>query len=128
MDSNTYSTDQSASQPPDRPAAGPPDELADLVAVLDRLAARNLDRLSDAVRAERVLVLRRLADRLDGLWLKELAGSMLAGLPGRSRTGRSGRPPDGSGPSCAWAPARPAPPCGPPGPCSAAPWPRPPKP
>ena len=53
MDSNTHST-----QPPDQQPVGPPDDdLAALTAALDRLAARDLDRLPDAVRAERVLVL-----------------------------------------------------------------------
>ena len=64
MDSNTHST-----QPPS-PA---PDDLAALTVVLDRLAAQDLDRFPDAVLAERVLQLRRLLDRLDGHWLKELA-------------------------------------------------------
>ena len=65
MDSNTHSI----SGP-----TGPADELADLSALLDRLEARDLDRLTGAARAERVQVLRRLADRLDGQWRKELAG------------------------------------------------------
>src|SRR5918994_2945967 len=69
MDSNTHSA-----PPPGRHPDGQPDDLAELTVVLDRLAARDLDRLSDATRAERVLALRRLVDRLDGLWLKELAG------------------------------------------------------
>jgi len=110
MDSNRYSTD---------PAVGPPDELALLAAAADRLAAMDLDRLSDVVRAERVLILRRLLDRLDGQWLKELAGvdargaagadqdqqvrSTAAWLRGRLRLG-AGRPSARSGP---------------PGPCSA---------
>jgi hypothetical protein len=65
MDSNTHST-----QDP----TGPADDLADLSALLDRMAARDLERLSDAARAERVQGLRPLADRLEGQWLKELAG------------------------------------------------------
>ena len=69
MNSNMYSA-----PPPSRPPDGSADELADLATVLNRLAARDLDGLSDAVRAERVLVLRPLADRLEGLWLRELAG------------------------------------------------------
>src|SRR5512132_2137779 len=64
MDSNTCST-----QGP----TGPADELAELSALLDRLQARDLDRLTGPARAERVLQLRRLADRLDGQWLRELA-------------------------------------------------------
>ena len=73
MDSNRYSTG---------PPVGPPDELALLAAAADRLAAMDLDRLSDVVRAERVLVLRRLLDRLDGQWLKELAGVDARGAAG----------------------------------------------
>jgi hypothetical protein len=76
MDSNTHSTRQStspAASPATSPPAGPPDQLASLAAVVDGLAAQDLDGLSDVVRAERVLVLRRLVDRLEGQWLKELA-------------------------------------------------------
>ncbi len=40
---------------------------------MDRLAAQDLAGLPDAVWAERVLALRRLVDRLEGHWLKELA-------------------------------------------------------
>jgi hypothetical protein len=60
MDPNTHSV---------RPVAS----LTALATVVDRLAAQDLDGLSDAVRAERVLVLRRLVDRLEGHWLHELA-------------------------------------------------------
>ena len=45
-----------------------------LAAAVDDLAAQDLHGLSDAVRAERVLQLRRLLDRLEGHWLNELAG------------------------------------------------------
>src|SRR5215211_7090644 len=77
MDSNTYSTQgpvESAGQQSTRPPTPPPDDLAELTALLDRMAARDLERLTDAVRAERVQGLRPLADRLEGQWLKELAG------------------------------------------------------
>jgi Domain of unknown function (DUF222)/HNH endonuclease len=77
MDSNTHSTD-----PPGPAPAGHLDDLAALTVVLDRLAARDLDGLSDAVRAERVLELRRLLDRLEGQWLKELAGVDARGAAG----------------------------------------------
>jgi hypothetical protein len=40
---------------------------------VDGLAAQDLQGLPDSVRAERVLELRRLLDRQEGLWLKELA-------------------------------------------------------
>ncbi|HJW62690.1 MAG TPA: hypothetical protein VJ849_04265, partial [Actinomycetes bacterium] len=60
MDSNTHS-------------AGGPDGFSALVAELQGLADQPLEGLSDAARAERVLVLRGLADRVDGQWLAELA-------------------------------------------------------
>src|SRR5215207_500917 len=55
MDSNTHST-----QPPGQD----PDWLAALAVVTDKLATQDLDRLPDAVVAERVLRLRQLVDRL----------------------------------------------------------------
>jgi Domain of unknown function (DUF222)/HNH endonuclease len=69
MDSNTHSA-----QPPGQQPGGPPDWLAALAVVTDGLATQDLDRLPDAVVAERVLRLRQLVDRLEGQWLKELAG------------------------------------------------------
>ena len=57
MDSNTHST---------RPAET---GLAALAAELQELAAQDPDRLGDAALAERVRVLRQLADRLEGHWL-----------------------------------------------------------
>jgi hypothetical protein len=73
MYSNTHSTH------PPQPPEGPelpvvPDDLAGLTAVVDELAGQDLDRLSDTRRAERVQGLRWLVDRLEGQWLKELAG------------------------------------------------------
>src|SRR5918993_902896 len=73
MASNTHST-----QPPSQES----EWLAALVVVADGLAAQDLDGLSDGVRAERVLVLRQLLDRLEGLWLKELAGVEALGAAG----------------------------------------------
>jgi Domain of unknown function (DUF222) len=67
------------------PTAGPPDGLTALAAAVDTLAAQNLDGLdglTDAVRAERVLVLRRLLDRLEGHWLQELAAVDARGAAG----------------------------------------------
>jgi hypothetical protein len=83
MEPNTHSA---------RPADGPPtgasgrtdpanptgptpslNGLGALAAAVDELAAQDLEGLSDAVRAERVMVLRRLVDRLEGHWLSELA-------------------------------------------------------
>ena len=57
MDSNTHSTPPSGGPPvgpPDGPSdgkpLGPPDDLAALTAVVDELAARDLDGLSEVVR------------------------------------------------------------------------------
>jgi hypothetical protein len=69
MDSNTYST---------RPA----DCVTALAMVVEQLAAEDRGGLSDAVRAERVLVLRRLLDRLEGHWLAELAAVDACGAAG----------------------------------------------
>jgi hypothetical protein len=60
MESNTHSTCST-------------DGLTALAALVDQLAAEDRAGLTDAVRAERVLVLRRLLDRLEGHWLQELA-------------------------------------------------------
>ena len=94
MDLNTHS---------DGRPAGRSDELASLAAAVDGLVALDLDRLSDAAVAERVLGLRGLVDRLEGRWLQELAavdgrgaagveldqavGSTAAGLRSRLRMG-----------------------------------------
>jgi Domain of unknown function (DUF222) len=61
MESNMYSMPE-------------PVGLDRLTAVVEELAAEDLGRLPDGVAAERVLVLRRLVDRLEGQWLRELAG------------------------------------------------------
>jgi Domain of unknown function (DUF222)/HNH endonuclease len=61
MDSNTYSS-------------GWPGGLDLLAAAVDELAAEDLDALPDAEAAQRVLVLRGLLERLEGQWLRELAG------------------------------------------------------
>jgi hypothetical protein len=50
-----------------------PEGLQALAADVDDLAAQNLDGLPDGVLAERVLGLWRLLDRLEGLWLGDLA-------------------------------------------------------
>jgi Domain of unknown function (DUF222) len=73
MDSNWCSPDLTA---------GPPDDLAALAAAVDGLAARDPTKLPDAVRVERVLILRRLVDRLEGHWLGELAGVDACGAAG----------------------------------------------
>jgi Domain of unknown function (DUF222)/HNH endonuclease len=69
MESNTYSS-------------GPPDWLATLAAAVDGLAAQELDGRSDAERAEGVLALRRLLDRLEGHWLAEVAAVDARGAAG----------------------------------------------
>jgi hypothetical protein len=50
-----------------------PGELTALATAVDELAAQDLDGLADAALAEQVLALRRLLDRLEGLWLQTLA-------------------------------------------------------
>ena len=89
MDSNTHS----AQCPPEGA-----DGLAVLAHAVEELAGQDLDGLSDAVRAERVLVLRRLLDRLDGQWRKELAGVDARGAAGADQDQPAPRPPPGSGP------------------------------
>ena len=82
MDSNTHSTlsTQSAPVPPVLP-----DDLAELAAVLDKLANQDLNQLPATVRAERALALEPLANRLGGQWLKELAGVDAIGAAGADR-------------------------------------------
>jgi hypothetical protein len=73
MNSNTCSPEATA---------GPPDDLATLTAAIDGVAARDLTGLPIAVRAERILVLRQLLDRQEGLWLRELAAVDARGAAG----------------------------------------------
>jgi Domain of unknown function (DUF222) len=73
MDSNTHSA---------RRPAGQPDDLTALEAAVDNLAAQDLTGQPDAIRAERVLTLRRLLDRLEGHWLSELADVDACGAAG----------------------------------------------
>ena len=61
MDSNTHSTQQ-------------PGGLDRLAAVVEELAGEDLAGLPDADAARRVLVLRRLLERLEGRGLRGLAG------------------------------------------------------
>jgi hypothetical protein len=108
MDSNTHST-------------GTPDPLVALTAAVEGLATQDLNGLADAALAERVLVLRRLLDRLEGHWLKALAAVDARVAPGPSKARRRARPLGGCGPGSAWALGWPAAWSGPPGRCSAAP-------
>ncbi|HJU01016.1 MAG TPA: DUF222 domain-containing protein, partial [Actinomycetes bacterium] len=50
-----------------------PEDLADLAAAVDKLAAWDLSGQPDTARAQRLLAWRRLLDRQEGLWLQELA-------------------------------------------------------
>jgi Domain of unknown function (DUF222)/HNH endonuclease len=87
MDTNTRSDEQ----PAHHPVAGEPAEgLEALAAVVEDLAAQDLHGLTDAVRAERVLGLRRLLDRLEGHWLQELAGVDARGAAGADQDGQFG--------------------------------------
>jgi Domain of unknown function (DUF222)/HNH endonuclease len=81
MDSNTHSV-------------GGPAGLAAVVADLQALAAQEVEGLSDGARAQRILPLQGLADRLDGQWLAELAevdargaGGAEDGVPAGSTAG-----------------------------------------
>ena len=104
------------------PAAEPGIEttLAELTVFLDRLAARDLGRLPDTVRAERVQQLRQQVDRLEGQWLKELAGVDARGAAG-AEAGPGGRLDRGLAPEPAASERPGGQPrmSGPPGPCSA---------
>ena len=89
MDSNTHSTRPPTEQPPGPPVshgvgpvAGLPEGLAGLAAVVNGLAAEDPDGLTDAVLAEEVLELRRMVDRLDGVWLRRLAALDARGAAG----------------------------------------------
>jgi hypothetical protein len=87
MDTNTGSVEQ----PAHHPVAGEPAEgLEPLAAVVEDLAAQDLDGLPDPVRAERVLGLRRLLDRLEGQWLAELAGVDARGAAGADQDAQFG--------------------------------------
>ena len=95
---------------------------------MDGLAAQDLDGLADGVRAERVLELRRLVDRLEGHWLKELAGVDARGAAGADQDQQVGS-------TAAWLRSRlrlgagaASRASGRPGPCSAARWRPPPRP
>jgi hypothetical protein len=62
-----------------------PTGLAALAAALDRLAAQDLDRLGDAALADHARELWGLLDRLNGIWLQELAAVDALGLAGADR-------------------------------------------
>jgi hypothetical protein len=77
MDSNTHSTSTPAGTP-----AGTPGGLTAVAAELQGLADQPLGGLSDAARAERVMALQGLADRLHGQLLAELADLDARGAAG----------------------------------------------
>jgi hypothetical protein len=68
MDSNTSTTGGAEADPGRLPAG-----LEGLAAAVAELAACNPDEHGDATLAAEVLALRRLADQLDGVWLRRLA-------------------------------------------------------
>jgi Domain of unknown function (DUF222)/HNH endonuclease len=69
MESNMYSTEDVAVEPVGLVPVG----LDQLEEAVDQLAAQDLTGLPDGIAAARVLALRRLVDRLEGHWLRELA-------------------------------------------------------
>ena len=69
MNSNTHSMQQ-------------PGGLDRLAVVVEELATEDLARLPDAQAAQRVLVLRGLIERLEGVFLRELAGVDSRGAAG----------------------------------------------
>jgi hypothetical protein len=91
MDSNTSSPD---------PTTESHHDLAALTADLDRLATRDRSRLPATVRAQRVQRLRRLADRLEGHWLGELAESTPPAPPAPTTVWRRPRRPVGCATGC----------------------------
>ena len=72
-----------------RPPGSPPEGLAALAADVDDPAAQDLAGLPDAARAERVLVLRRLLDRLEACGRASSPAWMAAGRPGPTRAPRA---------------------------------------
>jgi Domain of unknown function (DUF222)/HNH endonuclease len=69
--------------------AAQPVGLGPLAAAVDGLAAQDLAALPDAEAAARVLVLRTLVDRLEGQWLRELAGVDGRGAAGADQGARA---------------------------------------
>ena len=98
-----------------------PEGLMALAADVDDLAAQDLDGLPEAVRAQRVLALRWLLDRLEGQWLNELAGVDACGAAGAEQGIQFASTASWLGTACAWAPVPPPAPFAPPGRCSVAP-------
>jgi len=77
MDSNTVSIGQ-----PTRGSVEQPAGLAALATAVDELASQDLSGLPDGMAAARVLALRRLLERLECQWLRELAAVDARGAAG----------------------------------------------
>ena len=99
-----------------------PEGLAELAAVVDQLAAQPLDRLSGPAGSSG-------PGGCGGWWIAwRASGSknsprlMPWGRPPPTPRPRPPPPPAGCADGCAWAPAQPTTPSGPPGPCSGARW------
>jgi hypothetical protein len=119
MDSNMHSITGT-------PPLVSPVGLRQLAAAVDQLATQDLHTLPDAMAAARVLELRKLVDRLEGQWLRELAGVDGRGAAGAEDHTQARSTASWLRTSCAWAPARPARRSAPPARCSAGPhWDRP---
>src|SRR4029450_1721481 len=82
MDSNTHSTQAPAGGRAPALPEPPDDELAALATDVDGLAAQDLARRSATARTQRLLAWRRLLDRQEGLWLRELAALDAGGVAG----------------------------------------------
>jgi hypothetical protein len=80
-----------------------------LAAAVEEVAAEDLDALPDAQAARQELVLRRLIERLEGHWLRELAGVDAAAPPTPTPAPRPSPPPAGCVTAPAWATRRPPP-------------------
>jgi hypothetical protein len=108
MDPNTHSMQQ-------------PGGIGLLAAVVDELTAEDLDTLPDSEAARRVLVLRRLIERLEGQWLRELAGVDAAAPPTPTTAPPPSPPPAGCATGPGWATPTPTTASGSPAPCTAPP-------
>jgi hypothetical protein len=106
---------------PTGPSGGLPTGLSALAAAVEELAAHDLGGLPDPVAAERVLGLRRLLDRLEGHWLKQLAAVDARGAAGAEADGQAGSTAGWLRARLRMGPVRPAARSGPPGPWTAAP-------
>jgi hypothetical protein len=79
---------------------GLPAGLEGLAAVIADLAADDPAGLGDGQLAGEVLALRRLADQLEGAWLRRLAAVDARGAAGAEPASKPGRPPGGCARLC----------------------------